>query len=73
MSSNSLDSMRKLKASLAKERRDREWPEAACEVCHSPFRYHYTWTPLPILCRSCRAERNTPYKSGEGDALYLET
>lgn len=71
MSPNSHDSMRKLKASLAKDRRDKEWPEATCEACHLPFRYHCSWTPAPVFCRSCRAGRDAAHKSDEGDAGAL--
>lgn len=73
MDAKSLDLLRQLKASLTAERRDKEWPEKTCRFCKSAFRYHYSWSPAPIMCKGCRIERKTPYKPGEGDTLYLET
>lgn len=73
METKNHDSMRKLKASLTKERRDREWPEATCKNCLSTFRYHFSWVPVPAICRSCRTERKIPYKPGENEDLYLDT
>lgn len=68
MGANSLDSLRKLKVTLTNERRNKEWPEATCSVCGERFRYHCSWSPVPVTCRRCRAEGKPDHQAEQGDS-----
>lgn len=73
MGPNNLESMRQLKAMLTSERRNKEWPEATCRLCKGLFRYHCSWSPVPTVCRFCRAEGKAMLQAEDGDSLHIST
>ena len=74
MGAKNLESMRKLKATLTSERRNREWPETICSVCGEQFRYHCSWSPVPTTCRRCRAEgKNASLEEKKASAPSMQS
>jgi hypothetical protein len=73
MDAKSIELLKQVKASIKaskEEERRKDWHEITCRFCHSKFQAHKDWKPQPIMCKGCRVERKTGYKTSPGGEVH---